>query len=151
MLEPSRLQLRDVIESDLPVFYLHQSDEESARMADFASRDEAAFMLHWKKIMTQETSILKTILVDGQVVGNIVCWKQDGMREIGYWIGREYWGRGIASAALRSFLTAVPFRPLRAYVVNHNLASRRVLEKCGFLACGADDHGTFFLFEETNL
>lgn len=42
--------LRDVLEADLPLFYEHQLDEDAARMADFPSRDYAAFMAHWKKM-----------------------------------------------------------------------------------------------------
>ncbi len=57
-------------------------------------------MAHWAKIMANETDILKTILFEGQAAGNIVSWKQDGQREVGYWLGREYWGKGIATWAL---------------------------------------------------
>jgi RimJ/RimL family protein N-acetyltransferase len=38
----------------------------------------------------------------------------------------------VATAALAAFLAIEPTRPLYAYVAGHNLASRRVLEKCGF-------------------
>lgn len=143
----SQVQIRDVIEPDLPIFHLHQMDEEAARMADFPSRDEQAFMEHWKKIMGQDGTVLKTILVNGQVAGNVVCWEHEGAREIGYWIGREYWGNGIATSALKLFLQIVPLRPLSAYVSKHNPASRRVLEKCGFRFSGEDEQGTFFLLE----
>jgi RimJ/RimL family protein N-acetyltransferase len=124
--------LRDVTEADLPIFFEQQLDPEATRMAAFPSRDRDAFMAHWAKIMTRDTNILKTILFDGQVAGNIVSWEQDGRREVGYWLGREYWGKGIATKALSEFLRQVRTRPLYAHVAKHNIASRRVLEKCGF-------------------
>jgi len=55
-----------------------------------------------------------------------------GEREVTYWIGRSYWGRGIATSALRAFLTIDRSRPLHARVAHDNVASHRVLEKCGF-------------------
>ncbi len=130
--------LRDVIESDLPLFYLQQLDPQAARMAAFPSRDEAPFMKHWVLIMADKTNTLKTILFNGEVAGNIVSWDQDDRREVGYWLGREYWGRGIATRALRAMLECVPRRPLYAHVARSNAASRRVLEKCGFRIVSAD-------------
>jgi RimJ/RimL family protein N-acetyltransferase len=61
-----------------------------------------------------------------------------GEREVGYWIGKEYWGRGIATRALEEFLKQIETRPLYAHVAKHNTASRRVLEKCGFHVSGED-------------
>ena len=87
--------------------------------------------------MADRTNITRTILADGQVAGNIGSWDQSGEREVGYWLGREFWGRGIATRALELFLTEVTIRPLYAHVVRHNRASRRVLEKCGFIVVGA--------------
>jgi RimJ/RimL family protein N-acetyltransferase len=79
------------------------------------------------------------------VAGNIVCWEQAGEREVGYWLGKEYWGKGIATRALKEFLEMVKTRPLMAHVAKRNIASRRVLEKCGFAVIGRqwilDDEG----------
>jgi RimJ/RimL family protein N-acetyltransferase len=69
----------------------------------------------------------------GEVVGSIASWQTDGERDVGYWIGRAHWGKGIASAALRAFLHVDRTRPLAAHVAEHNVGSRRVLEKCGFV------------------
>lgn len=60
----------------------------------------------------------------------------EGQREIGYWIGKEYWGRGIATEALAAFLLLETRRPLLAYAARDNVASIRVLEKCGFVRSG---------------
>lgn len=130
--------LRDVVEADLPIFYEQQLDEDATRMADFPSRDRDVFMAHWKKIMGNQTNILKTILFNGQVAGNMVSWEQDDEQDIGYWLGKEYWGKGVATSALAQFLVEIKIRPLYAHVVRHNVASRRVLEKCGFIICRED-------------
>ena len=132
----SDVRLRDVVEGDLPVFYEHQRDPEATRMAAFPSREREAFMAHWASILADESLIKMTILYDGQVAGNIVSWEQAGQRLVGYWIGREYWGKGVATRALAAFVEQVKARPLFAYVAKHNAASMRVLEKCGFTRVG---------------
>jgi RimJ/RimL family protein N-acetyltransferase len=135
------IQLRDVTESDLPIFFEHQRDPESAQRAAFPSRDREAFMTHWARIRADRTNILQTVLCDGQVAGNVVSFIQSGQREVGYWIGREFWGRGIATRALRLLLEQITERPLYAYAARHNAASIRVLEKCGFAIFGEDAEG----------
>jgi RimJ/RimL family protein N-acetyltransferase len=139
------VRLREVIESDLPIFFEHQRDPKANQAAAFPARDREAFDAHWAKIMADSSVILQTILYEGMVVGNIVSFEIAGAREVGYWIGREYWGKGIATQALTAFLNLVQARPLYAHVASHNLASIRVLEKCGFIITGedkyTDEHG----------
>lgn len=134
----THVYLRDVVETDLPIFFEHQLDPEAAEMAAFPSRDRDTFMTHWAKIMADDSVILKAILFNGQVAGNIVSFEIAGEREVGYWIGKEYWGKGIATQALALFLDFVKARPLYAHVTKHNIGSRRVLEKCGFAVEGED-------------
>jgi len=124
--------LRDVVEDDLPGFFDHQRDPEATRMASFPSRDQAAFMAHWAKILGDNTVVTRTILFRDQVAGNIVCFEQSGMRLVGYWLGAHFWGKGIATRALSEFLRQVTVRPLHAHVARSNPGSIRVLEKCGF-------------------
>lgn len=126
------ITLRAVTDADLPIFFEIQRDEEAARRADVPSRDYESFMAHWAKIRADESVIIRAIVFDGQVVGNVLSFERDRPREVGYWLGRAYWGRGIASAALTAFLPLVPQRPLYGVVSKGNPASRRVLEKCGF-------------------
>ena len=95
-------------------------------------------MAHWAKIMADETLTLKTILFDEHVAGNMVCFQQSGEWEVGYWLGKEYWGKGIATQALSQFLGFVKMRPLYAHVAKHNIGSIRVLEKCGFTVYNED-------------
>ncbi len=135
---PNTVLLRDVIASDLPILFEQQFDPVANQMAAFPARDREAFMAHWAKIMADENNILKTILYGDQVAGNIVSWEHDGEREVGYWLGREFWSKGIATQALAAFLEIVSARPLYAHVVKHNLASIRVLEKCGFTITGEE-------------
>jgi RimJ/RimL family protein N-acetyltransferase len=109
-------------------------------MAAFPPRDRDAFMAHWKtKILGDDAVVAKTVLADGHVAGNVVCFEYAGKQEIGYWIGREHWGRGVATRAVSQFLDHVTTRPLYAGVARHNVASLRVLEKCGFAMAGEDD------------
>ena len=133
---PNSVTLREVIESDLPVFFQHQADPDANRMAAFPARDKEAFDAHWVKVLGNKTNIIKTILWDGKVAGNIGSWEQSGERLVGYWVGKEYWGKGIASAALSQFLDHVPLRRLKAHVAKLNVASIRVLQKCGFITTG---------------
>jgi len=132
------VQLRDVIETDLPIFFEQQSDPESTEMAAFPSRSREGFMSHWAKLIADDSVLVKTIVFDGQVAGNIVCFEQLGEREVGYWLGKQYWGKGIATQALEEFLKQIKTRPLYAHVAKHNIGSRRVLEKCGFTVSGED-------------
>jgi RimJ/RimL family protein N-acetyltransferase len=125
--------LRPVVEADFPVFYLQQADELAARMADFPMREERAFYDHWQKIMADSVNVLRTIVYDGQVTGNVISFLMEGKREVGYWIGREFWGKGIATSALRLFLKEVAERPLNGVAARTNAASLRVLQKCGFV------------------
>lgn len=124
--------LREPVEADLPVFYEQQLDPVATEMAAFPPGAREPFMAHWKKIMADGTVRLRTILSDGRVAGNVVSFEQSGEREVGYWLGRDYWDKGIATAALLQFLEQETTRPLYAHVARHNVASRRVLEKCGF-------------------
>jgi RimJ/RimL family protein N-acetyltransferase len=134
----NEVRLRAVISSDLPIFFENQRDQAATAMAAFPSRDHATFTAHWERILAIETNIVLTILAGDDVAGNICCFERDGHWLIGYWLGREHWNKGIATRALVEFLRLVPIRPLRAHVAKSNLASFRVLQKCGFTVCGEE-------------
>ena len=138
----SRVVLREVRDGDLPTLFEHQRDPDSTAMAGFPAREREAFDAHWAKIRADPECRTRAIVVDGRLAGNIGSWWQDdGRREVGYWLGREFWGRGIASRALAAYLREERERPLHAFVVRHNPASLRVLEKCGFTVAGERDGG----------
>jgi RimJ/RimL family protein N-acetyltransferase len=124
--------LRDVIEEDLPVFFEHQRDPEAVEMAAFPARECEPFFEHWHRIMDDDELVAKTIVSNGEVAGNIGSWERDAKRLVGYWLGREFWGRGLATQALAEFVEELSVRPLYAEVATTNIGSIRVLEKCGF-------------------
>ena len=105
-------------------------------MAAFPARERDAFMTHWKKILADDGVAKQTIIFDSEIAGNVVCFEQSGKLLIGYWIDRRFWGQGIASRAVAEFVSMILERPIFAYVAKHNLASIRVLEKCGFEISG---------------
>lgn len=80
------------------------------------------------------------IEVDGEAVGGIGLVPGTDVHarsaHIGYWLGESYWGRGIATAAVRQVaplaLSRLGYARLEAPVFAWNPASMRVLEKCGF-------------------
>ena len=137
---PPPISLRDVIQADLPTLFEQQLDPDATAMAAFPSRDQESFMAHWAKIMADEKVIIRTILFDSQVAGSVVSWEVEGEREVGYWLGKEFWGKGIATQALTQYIGLVKTRPLYAHVARHNVGSRRVLEKCGFKLIGEDTY-----------
>jgi len=132
----NELLLRDVLSDDLPIFFEQQLDQEANYMAAFTAKDPTdreAFMAHWHKILGNDTCIIKTILFNGQVAGSVSSYEEEGKPEVTYWLGREYWGKGIATWALKELLAHhSQRRPMYARVSKDNLGSRRVLEKCGF-------------------
>jgi RimJ/RimL family protein N-acetyltransferase len=124
--------LRDVREDDLDVLFEHQREPEGVAMAVFPAREREAFDAHWRKLLANDAAIVRTIEVDGRVAGTIGSWEQDGRQFVGYWLGRDFWGRGLATAALAELVQELKVRPLYAYVATSNVGSIRVLEKCGF-------------------
>lgn len=129
------VSLRNVRDSDIVTFFEHQLDPVARHMAAFTSTaagDWDAFVERWEKIQSDKSIMSRAIIFEGQVAGNIISFERYGEREVGYWLGREFWGKGIATEALSQFLEELTMRPLHARVAKDNVASRRVLEKCGF-------------------
>jgi RimJ/RimL family protein N-acetyltransferase len=127
--------IRDVVVADIPIFFEQQSDPDAHHMVAFIPperKDEDIFYAHWTKLRADETVMKKTILFSGKVAGYLVCFERDGKRQVGYWIGRDFWGKGIATKALEKFIGFLEMRPLFGVCVKDNLASIRILEKCGF-------------------
>jgi RimJ/RimL family protein N-acetyltransferase len=134
------IRLRPATDSDLPTLYEQQLDPDATAMAAFPARDEEAFYTHSRKIMADETVIFRAVVFDEQVAGSIGSWEMDGHWEVGYWVGKEFWGKGIATQALAELLKVVTTRPLFAHVAKHNVGSKRVLEKCGFNVVAEDSY-----------
>lgn len=133
------VRLRAVVDADLDHFFAHQRDADAARMAAFVSRDEPSFREKWAQIRADPKVVVRTVLAGDEVVGHAVAWPEDSGRWlVGYWVDRERWGKGIATAALAQLVELVPQRPLYAEVAQANVGSVRVLEKCGFRAIGSE-------------
>ncbi len=144
------VSIRPVELNDLPTFFVHQLDPEATRLAAFPSRDREAFFAHWtNNILGNPHAVSRTILLGDRIAGNMGAWTDADTQQrlVGYWLGREFWGRGIASAALALFLRFESTRPLHARVVQHNLPSIRVLAKAGFRRIGEE---TFALPDGTS-
>jgi RimJ/RimL family protein N-acetyltransferase len=132
---------RDVTDADLPIFFDLQRDLTYNHMAAFTHKDpddRAAFDAHWKKILANPENKNRTIVFEGQVAGHIASFPMGGDREITYGIARQFWGRGLATEALRAFLALDTERPLRARAAKDNIGSLRVLAKCGFEVTGEE-------------
>lgn len=133
------IQLRNLTGDDLPTFFELQLDPDANYMADFTAQDPAdqlAFNAHWSKILADRTITLKTILYDGQVAGSIMSHTWSGEPEVSIWLGRAFWGKGIAAQALALFLEQHTARPLYTRVDRDNITYLHVLEKCGFTVSG---------------
>ncbi|MGI5262323.1 GNAT family N-acetyltransferase [Streptomyces angustmyceticus] len=132
-----RVCLEPIRDSHLDTLFEHQADLEAAAMAAVTPRDRSRFDAHWAKLRRDDTVILRTVVADGVVAGGVTSWLEGERRLVGYWIGREHWGRGIATRALSLFVAEVPIRPLYAHVAVHNASSIRVLRKCHFRPASA--------------
>ena len=125
-------RLRSVAASDLDTFFEHQRDPAALGPGALTSRERPEFDAHWARILADSSTILRTVECEGAVAGYVSSFVREGLREVAYWYGREHWGKGIATRALRELLAEVRERPLFARVTVDHTASRRVLEKIGF-------------------
>ena len=134
------VELRKVRAPDIDAFVTHQADSVAQSAAVFAAdADDRSLRLRWERILEAPAVQVRTIevagRVAGRVAGHVLLWRDDEMPgpEISYWVGREYWGAGIATAAVRQFVDDLRERPLYGRAARTNVASVRVLEKCGFV------------------
>ena len=135
------ISLRSSIESDLEIFFINQSDEEANYLAAFTSKDpndKEAYLNKWKRLLKDETINMQTILVENEVVGCVVKFVMEGEAEITYAIAKEYWGKGLTTKAVKSFIDIEKTRPIYGRVAYDNFGSQRVLEKTGFERIGKD-------------
>jgi RimJ/RimL family protein N-acetyltransferase len=139
---PADVRLRPVTPADVPLFFEFQRDPHAARMAGATPMPRGDHDRLWHAIRTDPAVLARTIVVDGVIAGSLTAWTQWDQRQLGYWLGREHWGRGVATTALALFLCEMTVRPVHAYVAGHNSASRRVLEKCGFRPDGLEGDGS---------
>ena len=135
----ARIELREMRESDLDRFFEHQREPAGRRMAAFTAKDpddRERFFEHWRRILRDPSIVRRTLVVDERIAGHVVSFLRFGEREVSYWLGEAFWGRGLATRALRLFLVELDERPLYARVAKDNVGSLRVLQKCGFEISG---------------
>ncbi|WP_317173539.1 GNAT family N-acetyltransferase [Hymenobacter montanus] len=136
-----QIQLRRTEKLDLELFFRFQFDEQAKYLAAFTNKDSTdreAYIERFTKFLNDPTINMQTILVGQTIAGSIAKFEIEGKAEITYWIDRGFWGKGIATTALRSFLTVENTRPILGRVAFDNLGSQKVLERCDFVKIGTD-------------
>ncbi|MBS1780238.1 MAG: GNAT family N-acetyltransferase [Bacteroidetes bacterium] len=137
----TRVALRQTEIPDLERFFQFQLDQEAIYLAAFTPKDpnnKEAYLEKYTRHLGDPTINMQTILLGETIVGSIAKFVMEGDTEITYWIDKNFWGKGIATEALKSFLTIENSRPIFGRVAFDNIGSQRVLEKCGFLRTGKD-------------
>ena len=135
------IRLRPTAVSDLDTLFTFQIDKEGGYLAAFMPKDptdKSAYLEKYEKLLKDPTVNNQTITIDNIIVGSIAKFLMDGDAEITYWIDRKFWGQGIATKALKEFLSIETVRPFFARVAFDNFASQKVLERCGFVKIGSD-------------
>lgn len=136
-----KISLRVTIESDLETFFNFQLEEEANFMAAFTPADhtnKSVYMEKWKRILKDPTINMQTIIYNNEIAGSVSKYEIEGDAEITYWIGKKFWGKGIAGNALKAFLEIEKARPIWGRVAFDNIRSKKVLEKNGFVQIGTD-------------
>ncbi|MEZ0115011.1 ribosomal-protein-alanine N-acetyltransferase [Catenulispora sp. EB89] len=131
---------REMRESDLSVLFEIQCDAEAQRMAAFTStaNDREAYLAKHRRLLADDRIVRVVVELDGEVVGSAAAFPLGEDIDVTYWIRREFWGRGLAAAALAAVLEQVAVRPVFASAAYDNAASMRVLEKNGFKRVGEE-------------
>ncbi|TPN82793.1 GNAT family N-acetyltransferase [Aquimarina algicola] len=135
------IELKCTTQDDLEILFLFQLDEDSNYLAAFTSKnpsDKAAYIKKWTRLLSDEKINVRTILLKNKIVGSIAKFEMEDNAEITYWIGKEFWGKGIATTALKKFLEVEKTRPLFGRIAFDNLGSKKVLENCGFSQIGTE-------------
>ncbi|MDT8903723.1 GNAT family N-acetyltransferase [Anaeroselena agilis] len=144
-IETARLTLREIVSGDAALLHRYWSDED---VTEFMVLDR------FTKIedTVQMIVLLAGLFADGSGVRWAVVRKEDGAvlgtcgfhnlkpehfrAEVGYEMGKEYWGRGLMTEALTAILgygiEAMDFNRVEAFVNAGNIRSLRILEKLGF-------------------
>jgi RimJ/RimL family protein N-acetyltransferase len=138
---PMTIILRDLEDADLDRLFDWERDEAAVEMAAFTRADPSdrdAFDAHYERVRHDPAVTLQAIDDGNGLVGTIASFTMDGDREVSYWIAPHRWGEGLASAALRVFLSLEVTRPLGARVAEHNLRSTAVLVRAGFVEIGSE-------------
>ncbi len=141
MINDNEIILRKTVVTDLESFFIFQLDKEANYLAAFTSKDptdKTAYLQKYTKFLTDPTINNQTIMMDNIIVGSIAKFEMEGEAGLTYWIDKKFWGKGIATKALKNFLKNEHTRPIFGRVAFDNFGSQRVLEKCDFVKIGRD-------------
>jgi [ribosomal protein S5]-alanine N-acetyltransferase len=136
------IDLITTIADDLNIFFQFQLDKEAIHLAAFTPKDPSdknSYIEKYTPFLSDSTKNMKTIKLNGEIVGSVSKFMIENDAEITYWVDRKFWGQGIATAALKALLETEPTRPIFGRVAFDNYGSQRVLEKCGFIRIGKDN------------
>ncbi len=130
-----------MVDEDLDAIFDQMRDPVAVHMTAFTAEDpddRAEFDAHLHRLRTSPDITLLAITVNGVLAGTIASFPVGADIEITYWLDRAYWGQGIATAAVRAFLTTIPVRPVIARAASDNAGSLAVLRKTGFTKTGTE-------------
>lgn len=137
------VSLRALREDDLPTMFEIQLDDTAQHLAAFTddktARDRDAYLQKFRKILANDAIVTKVVEIGGEIVGSVAAFPVEGDTEVTYWIRKDWWGRGVATAAVAALLDEVTVRPVYGRVAEDNLGSVRVLERNGFVLVGSED------------
>lgn len=144
-LETPRLLLRPLLQSDLPEFLEINRDEEVTRYLPYAAwvaMDDAVHWYHRMLGLITDGKIAYNAVVEkatGKVVGGTLLRDLDGdtgKLEVGYVLGRAFWGKGLMREAVGAVVDhafATPqMRRVEAHIDGRNIASQKLVEGLGF-------------------
>ncbi len=140
MLTTMRLTLRPFTFADAPAFEGLAGDWDVARMtSDIPHPLDADRARHWLQPATGEQRF--AICRKGVLIGGAGTFRREsGVGELGFLLGRAWWGQGFATEAARAVLAyGLETKAYSGFSSSHfddNPASRRVLQKLGFEAAG---------------
>ena len=117
------IKLRPTEISDLDILFQFQLDKEGGYLAAFMPEnhaDKSAYLAKYTRLLNDPTVNNQTIMVGDTIAGSIAKFVMEGDAEITYWIDRKFWHHGIATKALKDFLTIENTRPLFGRVAFDN-------------------------------
>ncbi len=140
-IETNRLLLREFAYSDAtPMFYNWASDSEVTKFMTWpvhqTIEDSEKIVHKFVSEIGKTPRFAITIKETGEVIGCIdVAKMYEGYPEIGYVLSRKHWNNGYMSEACQAFveyLVHLGYKTIYISHVHNNIASQRVIEKCGF-------------------
>jgi [ribosomal protein S5]-alanine N-acetyltransferase len=156
VVETPRVKLRPQVESDADAFFAFVTDPELSRYVTWGAHREIdetrAWVRHGIAAVAAGGDMVWTIEHEGAPVGCIglhrITWAVRAVRydlaELGYWIAKPYWGKGLmteaATLAVRWAFDTLGLHKVNVMCFEENVASRRVIEKLGFrFLCRAEE------------